>query len=304
MIHWANRASAISPEAHGWWWQGNSGALTGSPMPTAPADVPQGGMLIEGGLGSTSGQNDSCDSLMTSPGSACAAYGAITYVLPPGTTAATLSLTVASQASDTPGSTLELCPLHDSQLKAEQGGPISDGPSFRCVVNVTSSTTPTQLTFQFPVASLISSDHLAVAVLATSPTDRIVLEPPSSTSLEVLHSPATSANIPSSAAPGLPPSSPDSSPSTSSASSQQVPVASRMPGDLPTSESNVGTPELSPTAGPVGRAGAPTLATSGYRSPQTADLTGVYLILVLAAGALGTSAFILKQIGVKSLWTS
>jgi hypothetical protein len=306
-IHWADRASAISPETHGWWWQGNGGALLGSPVPTAAADVPPGGMLIEGGPGSTPGPKDSCDSLMTSPGSACSAYGAITYVLPSGTTAATLSLTIASQSTSTPNTTLELCPLHDAQFKAEQGGPLSDGPRLGCVVNVTSGTSQTQPTFQFPVASLISGNHLAVAVLPTSPTDRVVLAPPGSTSLEVLPSPATPATAPSNAAPGLPPSSPGSLPSTTSASSQQVPV-SGMPPNLPTSGSNVGTnqvpPELSPTASSVGRSAAPAFANSSYGAPQTADLTGVYLILVLAAGALGTSAFIFKQIGVKSLWTS
>jgi hypothetical protein len=217
------RAYADPPAQQGWWWQANPGALpeVGVSAAQPPPDVPSNGLLVEGGSGSANGTSDS------SP----MAFAALVYQLAVDATASTLTLAVAPNSGTTPSVTLELCPLANSAINPEQGGPISDAPTFSCTTNVTAQASSSGNTFQFNVSNLVSGGALAVAVLPTSPTDRVVLSAPDSNSLAVQTAPPTSDTSDTSAPPGQTSPTPDSSPATtaSSAGTESVPPSTSAP---------------------------------------------------------------------------
>lgn len=170
VIPWGETALADAPVQQGWWSSLNPG--NGASLP-APPDVPANGLLIEGGAGSTSGASDA------SP----AAYAGLVYSIGSGATAGTLTLVAASNTATTPTTALELCPLASSAWAPEQGGPVSDAPAFNCQTNVTAASS--NGTYQFQVANLVNDGDLAVAILPTTPVDRVVLAQPDTNSLTV-----------------------------------------------------------------------------------------------------------------------
>jgi hypothetical protein len=103
--------------------------------------------------------------------------------VPAGATVAKLTLAVAANTVTTPSTTLELCPLTIQSFQSEQGGPMSDAPSYNCTNNVTAAQASNA--YQFNVSSLVSSGFLSLAILPTSPTDRVVLSQPDAQSLPV-----------------------------------------------------------------------------------------------------------------------
>lgn len=319
-----NRADAASPDTYGWWWQANTAAVMSGPALVPATDVPPDGMLIQGGPGSTSGQNDSCDSVVTSPSSACMAYAAVEFALPTGATPTQLTLEVSAQAHSTSGTTLEMCPLVNSTLKPEQGGPVGDGPHFGCAPDVTAATSTDGSTYKFDVAYLGSGGRLAVAILATAPTDRVVLDRPDSSSLQIVRSSSAEPSGPSDTPAGgstgaLPPGPSDTSVGRSTGVLPSTPVSSIQPASdatsAPTANSAVaGDNRLSPaiSAGPI-MAPAPSSNTGkdvqakikvASRIRPSTDVSVVYLVLLLAAGALTLSSIIFNHLGVKALWTS
>lgn len=166
-------ARADSPSSEGWWTSANPGSVGGVGAPAPPSDVPSNGLLIEGGPTTSSGAGDS----------GASAYAALSYDLPDGATVGKLTLTVAPNSATTPSATLELCPLTTQSFQAEDGGPMSDAPSYSCARNTTAP--QTSGSYQFDVSTIVSSGGFAVAILPTSPSDRVVLSQPDSKSLEV-----------------------------------------------------------------------------------------------------------------------
>lgn len=164
----ATPASAAAPDAQGWWWApGSSTAVT---APVAPPDVPADGLYVQGGVGTTS------------PG----AYAAVVYLIPAGATiTGPLTLTVAAGSATTVGATLEACPLLDPTIHAEQGGPASDAPAYDCRTHAQATLAPGGTTFSVPVAGLASHGALAVALLPGAGAERVVLDRPGSSSLDV-----------------------------------------------------------------------------------------------------------------------
>ena len=175
-------AHAESATEQGWWTSNSSvlGAL-------GQVDVPAQGLLIDGGPKSTSGASDGTP----------AAYGALVYSVPVGARTITLSFTVATTSASTPASTLELCPLTKATIKVEQGGPISDAPSFDCHSNVTDEPPVGSTTYLFDAATLVSKGRLAVAILPTSGLERVVLAEPGASSLDLLSLGPSSTDPPS-----------------------------------------------------------------------------------------------------------
>jgi hypothetical protein len=171
----ASSANAAAPDQQGWWTQTNPGlgSQTGLavPSPPAPADVPSKGLLIEGG------------SSAASPN----AYAALVYQLAAGATS--LTLAVATGAANTPASTLRICPLVNPKLNAEQGGPMGDAPAFDCAHSSTAGPSADGTSYHFQVASLVAGDNLAVAILPTTATDRVVFDEPGASSLTVTSNP-------------------------------------------------------------------------------------------------------------------
>ncbi|MBV9872526.1 MAG: hypothetical protein JO214_18080 [Frankiaceae bacterium] len=156
------RASADSPVRQGWWTITNPGTPA---VAVAPPDVPKDGLLVQGG---PTGSN---------------AYAALDYAVDGGQVA-TLTLRVTKGSASVPGAALQLCPLRNKSFTAEQGGPIAHAPAYRCGKPIVSAKPDASgATYKFSVTSLISGGSLAVAILPTDPTARVVLDAPGSTSL-------------------------------------------------------------------------------------------------------------------------
>jgi hypothetical protein len=171
----ATSASATAPSEQGWWTTLNPGTIGGVGLVPAPPDVPAKGMLVEGGPGSTPGASDG----------GALAYGAVLYKIPAGAELGSLTLTVAPDSLTTPDSALELCALDHPALPNEQGGPEGDAPAYDCRTHVTAQPSSSGSSYRFDAAALASGDELAVAILPTSPVDRVVLAEPDVNSLSL-----------------------------------------------------------------------------------------------------------------------
>ena len=175
-------AGAMAPDQQGWWTTLNQGSAPEVGVPVSaptPPDVPAQGLLVEGPSNSQG------------PSSAPVAYAGLVYYLPVNASASTLTLTVATNSASTPMATLELCPLVNPVLNPEQEGPSSDAPPFDCTHNVSAAPNAAGSTYKFQVSQLVTDGSLAVAILPTSPTDRVVFDQPDANSLAV-QSPAAS----------------------------------------------------------------------------------------------------------------
>lgn len=247
----AGAAGAESPSLQGWWTSANLGGT--SPAP----DVPAKGLLVEGGVSSSSGAGDT----------GAAAYAALAYQVPSGQAPGKLTLDVAANSATTPDTTLELCPLDKTTFTPQQGGAMSGAPAYKCTKHVTAAPSSNGSSYQFDVSSLVSDGSLAVAILPTMPTDRVVLNQPGDQSLDLPGSssggstssdtttttaPATGGSAGSSSGSGASDSAASVSGNGSSSSGVGV-ATSPSPGDAGTSSpsaSSGASPDLSSTPSP------------------------------------------------------
>jgi hypothetical protein len=228
-------AGAMAPDQQGWWTSLDAGSVpeVGSlPSPTPP-DVPAQGLLVEG------------------PSSSPVAYAALVYYLPVGSTASTLTLTIAANSASTPGTTLELCPLVNPVLNPEQGGPTSDAPAYDCTKNLSAGPDSAGSGYQFQVSSFVSDGSLAVVILPTGLTDRVVFDQPDANSLAVQSPPAGAPSQTQSPSPGVTPNPTSGTP---------IPEATAIP--------TLGISDFGATPNPAPGAGAP--ASTGSAPPATA----------------------------------
>lgn len=166
LVLFAPAVPAASPDAHGWW------TSFAGPNP----DVPSDGMLIQGGASTSSPS----------------AFGAVVYSVPERSTVGKLTLAVAPSSASVPLAKLELCPLASPAFEASQGGAMSGAPKFDCAKNVTTQPSSSGNTYEFDVSSLVNDGALAVAILPTSPMDRVALAAPDSNSLAITTPPPLS----------------------------------------------------------------------------------------------------------------
>lgn len=154
-------ANAEAPVEQGWWTVSNAGPVAAP----APPDVPADGLLIQGGPASPS------------------ALAALVYEVETGTTPDKLTLTIAPESTKTPAATLQLCALTAPSLQVQQGGPMANAPAYDCVRETSGDPSEDGKTYTFDVAALASSETLAVAILPTAPSDRVVFSKPGADSL-------------------------------------------------------------------------------------------------------------------------
>jgi hypothetical protein len=271
-------AAADAPAETGWWTSVNPGSTLGSPTPPPPPDVPAHGLLVEGGPDSSSPT----------------ALAAVVYQLPANAKAGQLTLTVAPNSATTPAATLELCPLSNAAVIVEYGGPMSDAPSYKCSTKVTASPSSDGKQYNFKVASVVSDDGLAVAILPTSPTDRVVLAGPDQNSLTVTQTlasgrtgsqPPTDASTSTGSSPG------GNDDPGAPASNPQATVAVTPP-SLPETTSAATQPEKVPTpqVAPV----QPT-TTSGFQAnaftPSSSHRKPLAVVLVIAVAVIGAGVW-------------
>lgn len=161
----AGADQGIGPAQQGWWTAVNPGPP--APAPPTPPDVPSKGLLVQGGANSPT------------------SYAGLVYQLPAGSSAGILTLDVTSGSATTPSTTLEVCSLDIETLNADQGGPMSEAPAYNCAQSTTAQPAAGGGSYQFSVGSLATNSVLAIAILPTSPSDRVVFDPPSAQSLAV-----------------------------------------------------------------------------------------------------------------------
>lgn len=272
----AKPAGAMAPDQQGWWTSLNVGSVpeVGSlPSPTPP-DVPAQGLLVEG------------------PSNSPAAYAALVYYLPVGATASTLTLTTAANSVTTPGTTLELCPLVNPVLNPEQGGPTSDAPAYDCTKNVSAGPDSEGSGYQFQVSSFASDGSLAVAILPTGLTDRVVFNQPDANSLAVQSPPAGAPSQTQSPSPGV---------TSNPTSGTPIPEATAIPtlgisdfGATPNPAPGVGAPASTGSAPPAAAAPAQASPRSYAAIPVFRTLAGdnasPLMVALVVAGLSGGGA--------------
>ena len=164
----AGPVRAEAPLEQGWWTITNVG-----PVAAPTTDVPEDGLLVQGSPAGPS------------------AYSALVYEIAAGATANQLVLTLDPDAASTPAASLQLCVLVTPAIQPAQGGPMADAPPYDCAQEVTASPADDGTTYTFDVVALVSFGALAVAVLPTTPSDRVVFAKPGPDSLVTTPAPTT-----------------------------------------------------------------------------------------------------------------
>ena len=247
----ASPASADAPTAQGWWNAANMGLA----QPPDPPDVPSDGLLLQGGLSGPS------------------AYAALSFTLPVDTTAASLTLDVASTA--TQATAVQAC-VAKPGWKPAQGGPMADAPAYDCARSVPAvlSADSKHLVFR-DVSGLATLDGALSVALVPGDSDRVALAKPAASALAVQES------APAAVAP--PPLAPPAVDNTGVA--PLTPVAAGAPVvPVAPAPAQAAPPAVAP---PVqGAAAAPDRQTPSVAGTSRDTTTGVRL--VLAAEALLT----------------
>lgn len=183
-------AGAASPSRQGWWKVGlpladlGIGGL-GNLRDPQGLDVPDGGLLVQGGPS------------VDQP----AAYAAVAFDLGTASVSGPLRLVPAANAVSVPGSTLIACPLDDPSFTPDDGGVVADGPRYTCSSAVPA--TDDGGAYVFDVAGLRRGETLAVAILPSGPTDRVVFARPNDDTLPVTEAAVADDTIPLEPLPSL-----------------------------------------------------------------------------------------------------
>jgi hypothetical protein len=251
-LAFSSPAYADAPTAQGWWNAANMG-LT---QPPDPPDVPADGLLLQGGLSGPS------------------AYAALTFVLPLDVSAASLTLDVASTA--TQATAVQACPAK-AGWKPVQGGPLSDAPGYDCARSVAAvlSADGKQLLFR-DVTGLATTEGALSIALIPGESDRVALSKPTAAALTVQQAGTA-------AAPPPPPVAPPAVDQGGIAAAPPMPAAAAIvpvaPAPAPAAAPAVAAPAQNPVVAPVRQQVA-------AAAKSRATTTGVRL--VLAAEALLT----------------
>jgi hypothetical protein len=163
MPHAAASAAQATAIRSGWW----------TSAPIAAPDVPEDGLLVQGGVDQESPT----------------AYAAVSATLLAGTAATQLTLHVSEDGATTPGATLAVCPLTGS-FSPSAGGSADDGPLYGCELEVTAEPDADGDTYRFDLRGLDASGEVALAILPTAPSTRVVLDAPGIDALESTEAPA------------------------------------------------------------------------------------------------------------------
>jgi hypothetical protein len=112
-------------------------------------------------------------------------FAAIAYELEEGEVPSAVRLEVAPGSASTPNSVLTACPLTTAGFEAARGGPSADAPAYDCATSVQAEPQPGDIVaYQFDVSTFAPSGTLALAVVASGVSDRVVLAVPTTSSLE------------------------------------------------------------------------------------------------------------------------
>lgn len=277
MAHGAAAAEGAQLQGYGWWTQLNPG--NGVPFPS-PTDVPSKGLLVESDING-------------SP----LAYAALVFELPTSSEPSTLALNVAPNSATTPNATIELCPLLQPTLKAEEGGPSADGPSYDCSTPISATPDAAGTVYRFDVSSLPSTGALGVAILPNAPSDRVVFDEPKGGWLAVTSQATAPGPVPFGSTPV------QSSGSLSSGAPSVAPVVSSAGGSTPVMTPSVAAPAAGhpqPQLAPA--ASKPAAAVGSESSPSTAYKFTSFTTSVAPASPLAAALIVAGLLGGVALW--
>jgi hypothetical protein len=276
-------AQADAPIVQGWWTTTNQNdALPVTPpgLPvTVPPDVPADGLLVQGGAAEDSPN----------------AYAALVYDLDAGSAAQRLVLNVSPNSATTPQAGLKVCALKDSSVSPQQGGPIAKAPAYDCAKSATAQPSADGTAYTFDAGKVADGTTVAVAILPTTATDRVVLSKPGGTSLVT-----TAAASDSSAPPAFSEPTPaaGTGTGTGTAGTPQLqsggtldapPAAAPVDVPGPAVASAVPEPAQSAVAAPVALAASRSESHSGRTALIVLAALAVAAVLWSAAGASATS---------------
>lgn len=165
-------ASAVESADSGWW--------TSAP-PLVAADVPEDGLLIQGGVDEP------------------VAYAAVSFHLQSDEQPAALTLEVVPDTFATPETSLALCPLTKPFTAARadaHGEPIDDAPGYDCTNHIPATPSDDGTRFTFDLGDLPAGETVALAVTPSTPVDRVVLRRPLLDSLQTEFDLGGSSSIP------------------------------------------------------------------------------------------------------------
>ena len=258
LVWTAAHAGAASSVAAGWW--------TSSPLP-AP-DVPSGGLSVQGGPDASNP----------------VAFSALSFALGAGEKATSVRLAVTANSGTTPNAQLMACAL-TTPLTPASGGAMNQAPKYDCGSKATASPSSDGKTYSFDVSGIPATGALAIAILPTQATDRVVFDAPTTSSLTSTTAPvSTSADSSSlgdsSATSSSLSSGPTSSPSFDVPSTPAPVVPGPASGSLGSETPRASAPAASQTAVGVG-------TTTGTASKgHTRVLVPLALGLAIVAAAL------------------
>ena len=254
----AGPAAAASSVQSGWW---------SSLGPLAPADAGDA-LLVQGGPREP------------------AAFAAVAYELEPDEDVVGLTLQVVRGSATTPGATLRACPLVEG-FEPGPAQPSEDAPDHDCAQHAESTVSADGRRFEFDLSALGGAEALGVAILPTAPTDRVVLEAPTTDAVQSTIPPAAPSGTPAAPDPTDPPS--GSAPVTPPARAGAAPTGT---GDVLRSNPAITVPPLRAPAdtGPA-PAGSPDPAqpARGSGSSDTASLAAPASFAPATVGGSGTS---------------
>jgi hypothetical protein len=165
----APAAQAAKPAVQGWWRSSTNvlGVDVTALLDPSTVDVPADGLLVAGGTSATQPQ----------------AIAAVAYTVH-GSIAGPLRLVPHAATATVPGSGAMACPLDNPTFKPAHGGLIADAPKYDCLGAVTAKV-DADGAYVFDVSTLVRGDAVAVAILPTTQTSRIVFASPGDDSLPV-----------------------------------------------------------------------------------------------------------------------
>jgi len=177
-------AAADAPVKYGWW----SATNAGTPFtPPAPPDVPAKGMYVENNVSGPS------------------AISAISFTVPNGATVGLLTLVATGSPIMSNPPMACLMPASAQGYKPAQDGAWSAKPAYDCKAGQAAGEVGSDgKTVTFPVAGLVRSGALNVAIVATGQADRIPFNAPTSSALSLTTAPQSSGAVGSSAGSGVP----------------------------------------------------------------------------------------------------
>jgi hypothetical protein len=168
---WLTAPAAAAPPTLQGWWKARvivAGLDLSALLAPSTADVPADGLLVAGGTTSN----------------VPSAYAAVAYDLGGGALAGPLRLLPHPTAASVPGSGAMACPLDNPTFQPSQGGFTDTAPRYDCLGAVV-ATVDDKGAYIFDVTTLQREGTVAVAILPTTATSRIVFAVPAADSLPV-----------------------------------------------------------------------------------------------------------------------